>query len=189
MRLNLGSGRNYVENMTNVDVRAEGHNPDVVMDLDQAEREDWIREFGVDTVDYAQFIHVLEHLHNPLAVMENLWHVMKPDGMCYVRCPHGGSDDAWEDPTHVRPYFPGSFMYFSQPTYWRADYGYRGDWQVVTCKLVATHPNMAKNVNFATLGRNAVSEIVVTMQAVKPARVPTDREAMDPIFPIYVERA
>jgi hypothetical protein len=174
--------------MCNVDLPAEGHNPDIVMDIDNADLDEWIKNFGIEKVAYAQFIHVLEHLHNPLQVMENLWHICGNNAVCYIRCPHGGSDDAWEDPTHVRPYFPGSFMYFAQPTYWRADYGYRGDWQVVNCKLVAAHPNMAKNPNFAMLGRNAVSEIIVTLRCVKPARA-NDRDLMDQITPIYVERA
>ena len=29
-----------------------------------------------------------------------------------------------------------SFAYFAQPTYWRADYGYRGDWAVEDIVLV-----------------------------------------------------
>jgi len=193
MRLNLGSGRTNLPNMINVDIEQEGHDPDVILDLDNADLWEWhmaLQKVGFypgdpDThVDYAQLIHVIEHLHNPLQMMENLWYCSKPDAICYVRCPHGGSDDAWEDPTHVRPYYPGSFYYFGQPTYWRADYGYRGDWKVVKMDLLAFGPAMLKNPNFAMMGRNSVREMVVTLQAVKPAR-PNDRELMDVIHPIY----
>jgi len=47
------------------------------------------------------------------------------------------SDDAVEDPTHTRPYFEGSFVYFGQPAYSRADYGYRGDWAIESVKTGA----------------------------------------------------
>jgi len=197
MRLNLGSGRTNLPNMINVDIEQEGHDPDVILDIDNAGLSTWVMALfpdyanipfnemkDIERVEYAQLIHVIEHLHNPLKMMENLWCISKPDAICYVRCPHGGSDDAWEDPTHVRPYYPGSFYYFGQPTYWRADYGYRGDWKVVKMDLLAFGPAMLKNPNFAMMGRNSVREMVVTLQAVKPAR-PNDRELMDVIHPIY----
>ena len=39
--------------------------------------------------------------------------------------------------SHARaPYFAGSFGFFSQPHYWRADYGYRGDWQPEVVRLL-----------------------------------------------------
>ena len=60
--------------------------------------------------------------------MQELWRIAKPNAKMVIRVPHGASDDAWEDPTHVRAYFSNSFGYYSQPYYWRADYGYRGDW-------------------------------------------------------------
>jgi hypothetical protein len=41
--------------------------------------------------------------------MQELWRVAKPDAILGIRCPHGASDDADEDPTHVRRMFPRSF--------------------------------------------------------------------------------
>jgi hypothetical protein len=180
LRLNLGCGRSRQENMVNVDIPQEGHQPDVVLDLNLATKEEWIAAFGEDNVQYAQFIHVIEHITNHLQMMENLWHVMEADGIVYIRCPHGASDDAWEDPTHVRPIYPGSFGYYGQPYYWRADYGYRGDFRIVRCDLLMVTGAMVENPNFALMSRNSVQEMVVTLQAVKPAREP-DRELIEQI--------
>ena len=66
--------------------------------------------------------HVLEHIQNPLPMMEELYRVAKPGCLMVIACPYGSSDDAWEDPTHVRPIFASSTLYFSQPAYWKADY-------------------------------------------------------------------
>lgn len=177
--LNLGCGRNKIDGMVNVDLDQPGHTPDVILNLNNSVYADWLTAFG-DGVDGAQLIHVLEHIPNHLQMMENLWRVLKPGGLVHVRCPHGASDDAWEDPTHVRPFFPNSFSYYSQPTYWRADYGYRGDFRVVECLLiVSSTPTAAQLLAPATAldtsvshGRNVVHEMQVTLEAVKPARKP-----------------
>jgi hypothetical protein len=77
----------------------------------------------------------------------------------------------------VRPYFRDSFGYFGQPYYWRADYGYRGDWQVQEITLIARkslydslgHAGFEQQV---THGRNTVLEMIAVLQAVKPTRPP-----------------
>jgi hypothetical protein len=171
--------------MINVDLPI--NNPDVALDLNGATLEHWRMAFGDETVQYAQLIHVIEHIPNHLQMMENLWHVMEPHGIVYIRCPHGANDDAWEDPTHVRPVFPGSFMYYSQPTYWRADYGYRGDFRVQKCVCIMAMPAMVKNKNFLVYSRNSVAEMVVTLEAVKPAREPI-RDLMEPLVVTMAER-
>lgn len=62
-------------------------------------------------------------------MMQELHRIAKPGAKANFRLPNGASDDAFEDPTHVKQYFLQSFGYFSQPYYWRSDYGYRGDWK------------------------------------------------------------
>jgi hypothetical protein len=42
-------------------------------------------------------------------LMQELHRIAKPNGKLVIRCPHGASDDAWEDPTHVRAFFARSF--------------------------------------------------------------------------------
>lgn len=121
--------------------------------------------------------HIIEHIKNPLPLMQDLYRIAAPNALCTIRVPFGASDDAWEDPTHVRSYFMGSFGYFSQPYYWRADYGYKGDWQVQEIQLLLSKEKY-ENVPLETLttliqhSRNIVIEMVAKLHAVKPLREP-----------------
>jgi hypothetical protein len=106
--------------------------------------------------------------------MEELHRISKPDGLLMIKIPYGSTDDAFTDPTHVRQYFRGSFGYFSQPFYWRADYGYRGDWKPLRIELhLFDHfkgmPYDEQLIAVDTY-RNVVQEMVVYLQAIKPIR-------------------
>ena len=128
--INLGCGSTTLDGRVNVDCIA-GRGIDLIFDLAQIpERRLPIPENSVDRILMS---HVLEHLPNPLALMEELWRIAKHGAEIMIRVPHGGNDDAWLDPTHVRAYFPRSFNYFSQPKYYNFDYGYRADWK---CDLI-----------------------------------------------------
>jgi hypothetical protein len=64
-------------------------------------------------------------------------------------------------------------MYFAQPTYYRADYGYRGDWQIDTITLDVKVDGTAEEVQAMVMSmRNVVARQVVELRAVKPARPP-----------------
>ena len=109
--------------------------------------------------------------------MAELHRIARADARVVMRLPHGASDDAWEDPTHRRAYFPGSFGYFSQPYYWRTDYGYRGDWQPEQVVLMVPAAECAglsiDAIHRRTLReRNVVAEMEATLRAVKPIRPP-----------------
>jgi SAM-dependent methyltransferase len=120
---------------------------------------------------------VLEHIRTPLPLLQELHRITRPNGLFTIRVPYGSSDDAWEDPTHVRPYFLDSFGYFGQPYYWRADYGYRGDWQVERVELILNDPSLREAsldelARAVRTRRNLVTEMVATLRAVKPIRPP-----------------
>jgi SAM-dependent methyltransferase len=173
-RLNVGCGRNILDGWPNLD-NADIPGIDIRFDL-EACRNTPI-PLQDNCIDELLLSHVIEHIHDSLALMQELYRVAKPGALCTIRVPFGSSDDAWEDPTHVRPYFPGSFGYFSQPYYWRADYGYRGDWQAETI-----HLRMSKEkyqsvrheqlVELLERARNLVVEMIATLVAVKPSRQP-----------------
>jgi hypothetical protein len=180
-RLNVGCGRNVREGWINLDAAALP-GVDVVCDLDR------VRDAPVPLPDgcIAEFLlsHVIEHLRDPLGVMQELWRLAEPGARATIRVPHGAADDAWEDPTHVRAYFPGSLIYFAQPTYWRADYGYRGDWQLERVQLVVDQSRCAgldplQVYARAQSERNWVREMIGHLAAIKPAREPK-RELMQP---------
>ena len=185
MKLNLGCGRDIRAGWVNIDsVSLPG--VDHVIDLDA----DPVLPFGDDTVDRVEGSHVIEHLHHPLPLMQELWRVAKPGAELVFRCPYGSSDDADEDPTHVRRIFLQSWDYFAQPNYWRADYGYRGDWQPTTITL-RIHPllnglSRDEVMAAARFQRNVVREMVATLTAVKPARPP--ERHLQQVAEIVIER-
>jgi hypothetical protein len=79
--------------------------------------------------------------------------------------------------------FAGSWGYFGQPHYWRADYSYRGDWQPVRVTL-AVFPEFAGFSDpelhaMARFQRNVVAEMAASLRCVKPAREPR-RELQEP---------
>ena len=181
-QLNLGCGRNVQQGWINLDSAALP-GVDIVCDLEN------LRQAPIDlpgeTVERFLLSHVIEHIRDALGLMQELWRLATPGAIAVIHVPHGGSDDAWEDPTHVRAYFPGSFGYFSQPFYWRADYGYRGDWEIDRLKLLVDGARCA-GLGFQEIyaktqrERNLVREMICEMRALKPIREPR-RELQCPL--------
>jgi SAM-dependent methyltransferase len=174
IKLNLGCGRDIRDGWVNVD-QYERPGVDLAINLDDPR----VRfPLGDNTVSDIHAAHLIEHLRNPLGLMQELWRLAAPGCTMTVRTPHGGSDDAWGDPTHVRPMFPESFHYYGQPVYWRADYGYKGDWRIEELDLIVRAEVLdipeADLHAAVTFSRNMVHEMVATLVAVKPAR-PQDR--------------
>lgn len=119
MKVNLGAGRRPMDGWVNVDcVPLPGI--DVVANLDDPDKVEL--PWDDDSVDEFAIIHTLEHIAHPLPLMQELWRAAKPAAKITIACPYGSSDDAWEDPTHVRAMFLRSFDYFGQPFYHRAQY-------------------------------------------------------------------
>ena len=178
-KLNLGCGRFPLPDSVNLDSRA-GEGVDYVFDLDACSHADL--PFKADYFDEIHGSHVLEHIKFPLPMMEQLHRVAKDGAVMHLKLPYGSSDDAFEDPTHVRQYFLQSFGYFSQPYYWRADYGYRGDWQAIDICLSVDKNRYPERLlqeirrtsymNDLHSLRNVVSEMTVNLQAIKPIREP-----------------
>jgi len=174
LRLNLGCGRRVLDGWVNVDAVALP-GVDVVADLDRCR--DVPLPFDDGGVEAFHLSHVIEHLRDPLGLMQELHRIARPGATAEIRCPHGANDDADEDPTHVRRMFPQSFGYFSQPYYWRADYGYRGDWQATRIELFvdrAVHEGTPVDTILERIRRerNHVIEMVAWLVAVKPIRPP-----------------
>ncbi len=168
--LHLGCGNENIPGWVNIDVA--GRLLDARFDLDSCRAASLPLE--ADSVDGFYMSHVFEHVRDTLSLMQELHRVAKDGARMQVRLPHGASNDAWEDPTHARPYFESSFVYFSQPAYSRADYGYHGDWQVDRITLVVD-PETAgldpgQAMNRIQRQRNVVREMIVDLVAVKPAR-------------------
>lgn len=122
--------------------------------------------------------HTFEHITRILPLMEELWRIAKPGCSLVIITPYGSSDNADEDPTHVRRVFKDTFFYFSQAWYGQADYGYRGDWDYRLRQFKVDASLFDNSVTEEQIGlavgqmRNVVLEFLVELVAVKPARAP-----------------
>lgn len=172
-KLNVGCGRNIFSGWINLD-SFPLPGVDIVADLEECATK--TLPLADDSIDEFLLSHVLEHIRNVLPMMQALHRVASQNAVMTIRVPYGSSDDAFEDPTHVRQIFAGSFGYFSQPYYWRADYGYRGDWitESITLEVVPhlRHLPDAELWDRINRDRNVVVEMVATLRAVKPIRQP-----------------
>jgi hypothetical protein len=182
VKLHLGCGRTRMDGWVNVDCTKVDGVTDVVADLDGPEL---TTHFAPDSVTESLGLHVIEHLSRPLDFMAALWTVTRPGGTATFETPYGSSDDAWEDPTHVRPYFLNSWGYFAQPFYFRADYGYAADWRVTELVLAVERERWqgrepADVLDAVQRERNVVRFMRTTLETVKPARA-ADRALQEPV--------
>lgn len=173
-RLHLGCGGDVRKDWINLDSRPLP-GVDVVADLDACRRKPL--PFAADSIDEFMGNHILEHVNDSLALMQELHRIAKPGARLVFRLPYGSSDDADQDPTHVRRYFMRSFYYFSQLGYTHFDYDYRGDWDIASI-LLSVDAARHRGKSFDQLleevrsQRNVVLEMTATLTAVKPARKP-----------------
>lgn len=113
LKVNLGSGLLPKEGFINVDVCA-APGVDVVHDL---ETYPW--PFMDDSIEEVYSEQFLEHVKEPFPFFNELYRVMRIGGKAKFIVPWGQSIRAWQDPTHVRPWFPQSFFYYNKK--WRDD--------------------------------------------------------------------
>lgn len=179
IRLNLGSGHETRDGWTNLDL-VPGPGVDIVFDLETCATTPL--PLADDSVGEIRASHVLEHIDEILAMMQELHRVAAPGCVLRAMMPHGGHDDAWADPTHKRAMSINSFHYFQQPFYTFADYGYRGDWgleEVIYTlgRATAGSASASELLSRIQRERNLVREMIVTLKAIKPVRA-RDRSLM-----------
>ena len=111
--LNLGCGKTRMPNSIGVDrVKIENY-VDVIHDLDIIPY-----PFESNSVDEIHFYHILEHLHDPLKKIEEIFRILKPNGVLYMRVPHFSSLGAFTDITHIRPFGYSSFDCLESDNYY-----------------------------------------------------------------------
>lgn len=122
---------------------------------------------------------VLRYVPEPLAFMQDLHRIASAGCTASFILPDISSDDAYSPAFLTRPYTPVSFIYFGQPAYRRADYNYRGDWNVVEAIYVVRRARY-EGASIASVKavleheRNHVLCFLINLRAVKPIRRPTD---------------
>jgi SAM-dependent methyltransferase len=169
--LHIGCGNDLIPWYINLD-NSNDPRLDITFDLnDCAGKKIPISDNSIDGIYRC---HMFEHITDTLSMMSELHRIAKPNCKMVLRLPYGSSNDAVEDPTHVRTYFEDSFVYFSQPAYSRTDYCYNGDWDIDRIRLILPKalqrvPNKKLRQMIRT-DRNVVIEMIVNLRAVKPVR-------------------
>lgn len=112
MKLNLGCGSKRIDGFIGVD-KFDSDAVDILHDLEELP---W--PFEADSVDAVTMHHVLEHLGATtgvyLGIVKELYRVCRDGTEISIRVPHPRHSDFLNDPTHVRPVTPESWLLFSQ---------------------------------------------------------------------------
>lgn len=176
-RLNLGCGRHPEPGFINLD-RVGGFGADVVFDLERCGEPAFGLTripFEANTFDCVLASHVLEHIRNLIPLMRDIHRVLKPGGKLCIASPYASSDDAWEDPTHVRAFTEMSWHYFNRRLYEKKGHGgsYPSDvdfeFGIVNVSLVARDdianlPDLDSKKRFM---RNIIKEMQAVLRKVE----------------------
>lgn len=120
--LDLGCGPNKIPGAIGIDIlRVPG--VDVVHDLNV-----FPYPFPESHFDEIHCYHVLEHVDDLIGTMKELYRIIKPNGVVYIRVPHASCcTTAWADPTHKRFFVHRSFEHFDS----RSDhYQFKTDFRI-----------------------------------------------------------
>ncbi|MBI4669803.1 MAG: methyltransferase domain-containing protein [Elusimicrobia bacterium] len=104
--LNLGCGSEILDDHINVDI-APLNGVDVVHDLKQLP---W--PFKDSTFETILAKHILEHFAAPIAILDEIWRIAKPQARITIRVPYWNSMDYASDPTHIHPFHQTTFEFF-----------------------------------------------------------------------------
>jgi len=110
--VNLGCGKTRIPNSIGVDQVGIKGFTDIIHDLDIIPY-----PFTDNSVDEIHFYHIIEHLHEPLKKIEEIYRILKPGGILNMRAPHFSSMGAFTDLTHIRPFGLTSFDCFEKSAY------------------------------------------------------------------------
>jgi len=106
-KLNLGCGYNKVEGYVNIDNR-QVVDPDLCVDVTKG------LPFDDNSVVEVRAFDFLEHIPigKTVAVIEEIWRVLQPDGKFFHFTPSTDGRGAWQDPTHVSFWNKNSWLYY-----------------------------------------------------------------------------
>jgi len=107
-KLNLGCGNDIKKNYLNVDLFNNNLGIDLIFDLNK-----YPYPLKENQFDEVLMLNILEHLTNPVKVMEEIHRISKDNAKIIIEVPHFSSYCAWADMTHIRPYSYFAFDYYN----------------------------------------------------------------------------
>jgi predicted O-linked N-acetylglucosamine transferase (SPINDLY family)/glycosyltransferase involved in cell wall biosynthesis len=127
-RIDIGCGISKKNGFVGVDV-CDGPGVDIVADLNK------VFPFEDNSIDEIKAHDVIEHLHDRLHTMNEIWRVCKDGALIDIRVPSTDGRGAFQDPTHVSFWNINSFMYYSNdfPAYLELcqRYGFKGEFKIL----------------------------------------------------------
>jgi len=105
--INLGCNGSRIPGSIGVDVIPRAKTVDIVHDLNT-----YPYPFKGNYADEIHLYHVLEHLDNSIETIEEIYRILKPGGILYLRVPHFSSLYAWGDITHKKAFSIYAFDIF-----------------------------------------------------------------------------
>lgn len=134
--LHAGCGQTKIPGSIGLDIVDIKDTVDIVHDLNE-----FPYPFENDYFDEIHLYHVLEHLDNPIKVVEEMHRILKNSGSFFLRVPHYSSMGAFSDITHKRPFGYSSFDCFEEtnPYHFYTEV----DYEIVKKKIkyLAHYPN------------------------------------------------
>jgi len=118
-----------------------------------------------------------------IELMNEVWRVLKHDGLLYAVTPVYPSKAAFMDPTHVNIMTADTHTYFTQPQRMAAMYGFKGDFTAQRVQLTRPDQHRAyidpprgwlEKLRLAhRIRRGACGHLIWEFRAVKPSLPPT----------------
>lgn len=112
--INLGSGKKYLDGYINCDV-VKNIKADKYFDLNK-----FPYPFNSNFADEVLMDNVLEHVDDVAKVVEEIYRILKPNGLFRIYVPYFKSDGAYQDPTHKHFFTERTMDYFAE----NFDYNY-----------------------------------------------------------------
>lgn len=127
----IGCGKRPRPDCINLD-RIHLHGVDTVFDLNFIGKKDRVGQVCTDGMPYLDAMFerveaedVLEHVDDIVAVVNDIWRVLKPEGILWVRGPDARyPEQVWADPTHKRAFAHRSFNGWDRSTHDGKEYGH-----------------------------------------------------------------
>jgi len=105
IKLDLGCGENKAKGYFGID-RQSFSGVDLIWDLENG------IPFESDSADEIRAYHFLEHISNPIMIMNEIWRVLKPGGILEFEVPSMKGEGAVADPTHRSKWNKLSFQFY-----------------------------------------------------------------------------
>lgn len=135
LKVDLGCGPRKADGFIGVDVSLVP-GVDIVADLNRR------FPFADSSVDYVRAHDTVEHLHDRIHTMNEIWRVCKPGAVVDIRVPSTDGRGAFQDPTYVSFWNVNSFQYYCVefPAYLSLcqQYGFKGQFSLTSLEEFAT---------------------------------------------------